>query len=212
MATQWALWWVEEGSRCVVISIGDSSSALSLRQLRRFWVMGSRSLCLLRKPPEAPKTSGLSLLAPIYTCLTGRNQAPVWRESSLGTLPLECVHRPHILLEISSSFSWLICPSMFVHSFNKYIFCAYCARGRGQNSEQDIAPALRKLTVFWGEDSNKWIQRDLEGGKQGKMIQSSWRGSAELEWVVREGLSKQKLSSWERSMELSQGMRNVPGF
>lgn len=115
----------------------------------------SRSLCLLRKPLEAPKTSGLSLLAPIYTCLTGRNQAPVWRESSLGTPPLECDHRPHILLEISSSFSWLICPSMFVHSFNKYIFCAYCARGRGQNSEQDIAPALRELTVFWGEDSNK---------------------------------------------------------
>lgn len=36
MATQGALWWVEEGSRCVVISIGDSSSALSLRQYRRF--------------------------------------------------------------------------------------------------------------------------------------------------------------------------------
>ena len=168
MATQWALWWVEEGSRCVVISTGDSSSALSLRQSRRFWVMGSRSLCLLRKPQEAPKTSGLSLLAPIYTCLTGRNQAPVWRESSLGTPPLECVHRPHILLEISSSFSWLIRPSMFVHSFNRYIFCAYCARGRGQHSEQDIAPALRELTVFWGEDSNKWVQRGLEGGKRAR--------------------------------------------
>ena len=77
MATQWALWWVEEGSRCVVISTGDSSSVLSLRQSRRFWAMGSRSLCPLRKPLEAPESSGLSLLAPIYTCLTWRNWAPV---------------------------------------------------------------------------------------------------------------------------------------
>lgn len=77
------------------------------------------------------------------------------RQSSLGTPPSVCLHRPHVLLEISSSFSWLICPSVFVHSLNKYIFCAYPARGRGQNSEQDRAPALREFTVLWGEYSDK---------------------------------------------------------
>lgn len=137
-ATQWARWWVGEGSRCVEISIGGSSSALSLRQSRRFSVMESRSLSHLRKPQEAPEISGLSLLAPIYTCVPVRKQAPVWRESSLGTPPLECLLTPHVLLEVSS-FIFLVDVfiHLFAHSFDKYILCTCCARGWGQNSKQD---------------------------------------------------------------------------
>lgn len=138
----------------MVISIGDSSSALS-EAVEAFLSDGGPFPLPSLEAAGGPRefravTPGSHLhLSHMEELGSGR------RQSSLGTPPSECLHRPHVLLEISSSFSWLICPSMFVHSFNKYIFCAYPARGRGKNSEQDRAPALREFTILSGEDSNK---------------------------------------------------------